>query len=272
MAPKLRSDEKKEEKTEFITRDEVKELLNIQRETIIACFRESVSTAVNSLAERVDRIANDVQDIKTSLNFTGDITDQKLNVINEQIDRLKTEIKSTQSNQGELINVTHGNKKKLVDLEDRSRRCNIRIDGVSENNNETWDKTKIKVKRLIKENLKVEQNVEIQRAHRIAPNEYQKKKNLPRTILCKLLCLSDKEKVLAKRGELRGSNLHINEDYSEETNRVRIELQLEAKKQRTDGKYAQVVYNRLIVRDRMENDQVNDRSTNESQVSDQQGG
>ena len=41
-------------------------------------------------------------------------------------------------------------------LEDRSRRNNLRIDGVPENEYETWEQTEAKVKSLVKEKLGIE--------------------------------------------------------------------------------------------------------------------
>ena len=96
----------------------------------------------------------------------------------------------------------------------------------------------------------IDKPIEIERAHRVAKNEYQRKNNLPRTIVCKLLRFPDKENILSKRANLHGSTIYVNEDFSEETSRKRRELQFEAKRHRAEGRFARVVYNRLVVRDR----------------------
>ena len=54
---------------------------------------------------------------------------------------------------------------KLVELEDRSRRNNIRIDGIKEHNKESWEECERRVHSMLKERLDIE-NVEIERAHR----------------------------------------------------------------------------------------------------------
>ena len=255
MPPKTRSGN---DTLEFISREEVKDLMNLQRETILACFRETVSTFLSTVNERVDRLPNDVQDIKTSLNFTGDVAENKLIEVNEKIEKLKIEMKSTQSTQGEIFNVTSTIKRKLADLEDRSRRCNLRVDGINEHQNENWELTKSKIKNFIKEDLEIQENVEIERAHRVTTSD-SKRNNRPRTIVFKLLRYPDKEKILAKRKLLQGTNYYINEDFSEETNRIRKELQLEAKQHRAEGKFARVVYNRLVVHNRR--DELNEENT-----------
>ena len=82
----------------------------------------------------------------------------------------------------------HEVEKKLTDLEDRSRRNNLRIDGVAEENRETWDDCERKVKEIIMDKLELE-------VHRAKRSKYEKK-DQPRTIVCKLLSYKDKVKVL----------------------------------------------------------------------------
>ena len=229
MPPKTRSND---ETPAFITKDELKELMNVQRETILACLRESLTTFVSTVNERVDRLSNDVQAIKTSLDFSGDVTENKIKEVSEHLEKIKIELKTTQRTQGDIFNTTSATKKKIIDLEDRSRRCNLRIDGVKESTNENWKETKSKVKLLLKENLEINEIIEIDRAHRIALSDFKRDNNKPRTIVCKLLRYADKEKVLSKTKLLHGTHIYINEDYSDETSQIRRELQLQAKKHR----------------------------------------
>ena len=51
---------------------------------------------------------------------------------------------------------------KLVELEDFSRRCNRRIDGVKETTNETWEKREEHLKTLSKNKLSIEKNIVIE--------------------------------------------------------------------------------------------------------------
>jgi transcriptional antiterminator Rof (Rho-off) len=252
MPPSTRS----EDKIEYVSKKELNELMEVQRESILACFRETVKVFITSVTDRVDKLSNDVHEIKASINFTSEINDNKLVIINEHLEILKKELKSTQILQNEISDSSLRSKKKLIDLEDRSRRCNIRLDGVYEHTNESWDDTKAKVKLCLKDNLKISENIEIERAHRIPANDFQRKNKLPRTIVCRLFRYSDKEKVLVKRGLLRETNIYINEDFSEETTRTRKELHFEAKKHRAEGRYARVVYNRLVVHDRKDRSNV----------------
>ena len=56
--------------------------------------------------------------------------------------------------------------KKLTDLEDCSRRNNLRIDGVAEENVESWDNCEQKVKETFMNKIELENNIIIERAHR----------------------------------------------------------------------------------------------------------
>ena len=53
-----------------------------------------------------------------------------------------------------------------MDLEDRYRRNNLKIDGVAEENGETWDNCEQKVKEIFMDKLELENDIIIGRAHR----------------------------------------------------------------------------------------------------------
>ena len=59
---------------------------------------------------------------------------------------------------------------KLIELEDRSRRNNIRIDGIEEEQYETWDRCEEKVQKVIKDKG-IEDEVEIDHCHRMKKAE-----------------------------------------------------------------------------------------------------
>ena len=69
-------------------------------------------------------------------------------------------------------------KDKLRDLEDRSRRNNLRFDGITESLHETWDVCEEKIKDVVKNNLGLT-DIQIERAHRTAATKRQKEKGLP---------------------------------------------------------------------------------------------
>ena len=96
---------------------------------------------------------------------------------------------------------------KLIELEDRSRRNNIRIDGIEDDQNETWDSCEEKVQKLFKEKLGLENEVEIERCHRMKNKNKDQSNNErrshPRTIVCKLLKFKDKQKIIQNSKKIK---------------------------------------------------------------------
>ena len=84
--------------------------------------------------------------------------------------------------------------KKLVDLEDRSRRNKLRIDGIKQHKCETWEQCGQKVKALFKDQLRVEEEIEIDRAHRVEKNPGITDER-PKTIVLRCTRFKQKEKL-----------------------------------------------------------------------------
>ena len=99
--------------------------------------------------------------------------------------------------------------------------------------NETWEQTKEILQNLFEEKLQLE-NISVERAHR----EGNKEKNNKRTLVVKLVSFKDKLKIISEAGELKGTNISINEHYSKETLEIRKENWKEVKELRKNGTYA----------------------------------
>ena len=88
---------------------------------------------------------------------------------------------------------------KLSQLEDRSRRNNLRINGISETENEKLDESETKIKQLLSKELDIS-IVNIERAHR---NSKIKRDdgtiNTKRTIMVKFQSYKDKANILNER-------------------------------------------------------------------------
>ena len=84
--------------------------------------------------------------------------------------------------------------KKLTELKDRSRRNNVRIDGIPETPNETWENCKDEVRRIIRNKLDINDDIEIHRCHGMG--KFQRNKSKSRTVVCKFLRSKEKHKVL----------------------------------------------------------------------------
>ena len=144
-------------------------MLKVQESMLRALF----DSVVKSLTARVDGVVQSVNSLKASLEFSQkDIEELKPFPSKDEIDHLNSDLA-----QQEL---------KAENLENQSRRNNIRIKGIAEGEKETWDEVESKVKDAIK--AKLDLDIDIERAHHV---ERRKKKgsangNEPRTTLCRL--------------------------------------------------------------------------------------
>ena len=118
------------------------------------------------------------------------------------LDKLKNELlqnqKHHQQQQHPVIPGLKGIKVKLNDLEKRSRRNNIRIDGIIDEENESWSQSEKKLQEITKDQLKLKRNIEIERAHRSEKTMIDGSPNQRRTIIAKFLSFKDKQEVLSE--------------------------------------------------------------------------
>jgi hypothetical protein len=84
-------------------------------------------------------------------------------------------------------------KDKVEYLENQSRRNNIRLDGVPEVHDETWEVTEQLVKDVLKDKLEISEVISVERAHRIGKRRVSPGSTAsatsttrPRTIVCRL--------------------------------------------------------------------------------------
>ena len=256
----LNEQSKKVDKTE-------KQLQNISIETIKELFiemfkaqeetiRKIVSSCNSDTIMRLDRLSEEIQDnnerleklnketidLKISLETSQEIFEKKFQKVNDNLSKQKQKHKEDIN---ELWKDNDQLCERLRDLEDRSRRDNLRIDGIAELENETWEQTEEILHNLFKEKLELE-NISVERAHRVG----NKGKNDKRTIVLKLASFKDKLKIISEARKLKGTNISINEDYSKETLEIRKEKWKEVKELRKNGTYAILVYDKVVIKEK----------------------
>ena len=213
----------------------VKEELEDQQEKITDIIKSQL-TITN---ERLDKISKDVVDITESIEFTQD----EVKNIKEDISQVQSDIRQIEDDMLDPDYVME----KLIELEDRSRRNNLRIDGISEAPNETWDMCEDKVKDLIKSKLEINEDIEIDRCHRMGKVKDNRK---PRSIVCRFLRFKDKHKILSNAKKLKRTGIFIYEDYCKETMDLRKSLWEEVLQHRQQNKIAYLNYRSVVVKDR----------------------
>ena len=118
--------------------------------------------------QEIKTVKKDISDLKDSLEFTEGEMKEKLATAEKRISKVEGKMKELYDNQLDPYYVEDEMtelKTKVSELEDRSRRNNLRFDGISEEKNETWEDCERKVENLLKNKLGIE-GIKIERAHR----------------------------------------------------------------------------------------------------------
>ena len=140
---------------------------------------------------------------------------------------------------------------KLTELKDRSKKNNIRTDGIADESWETWEKCERKVQRLLSEKLDIS-DVVIERAHKVKAYSHEtknSKKLRSRTINCKLLSFVGKARILKNSHRLKGTRYSVNEDFSKKTLAYRKELWEKGKALRKKDKVTYLNYKSIVVKE-----------------------
>ena len=205
---------------------------------------EIIKAQLENTNNRLDRISQEVVDITKSLEFTQEQLDEELAKLKNDIGKIQTDMKYIED---DLLDPEYV-MGKLIELEDRSRRNNLRIDGVEETPNETWDIFEGKVQDIVKNKLGITAEIGFDRCHRTG--KFKKNEAKPRTIVCRLLRFKDKEKNLQNSKKLKNTGTFIYEDFCNETMELRKSLWEEVLEYRRQNKIVYLNYRRVAVRDR----------------------
>lgn len=231
-------------KTDVFTFQQVQEVMKIQEETILRFFNSAMDRMekkIEKLSEENVLLKKDMTNLKSSMDFHSEIVDDKMKDVDAKIVKVNEGITNNAKvkEHKEVLD-------KLSDLEDRSRRNNLRFEGIEENESETWEQSEQKVKVFLKDKLGLKDDIVIERVHRVrSRNENSTRK---RTIVAKFLNYKDRETIVSKYRDLKlwKEEVYINEDFSDSTMIIRKELFKKAKELRGAGKYAKVHYKTLI--------------------------
>lgn len=126
-------------------------------------------------------------------------TNPKINEVEERLEKTKERTQNMEEVVTELLKLHLKLDNKLADLENRSRRENVRIYGVPEGTEKDSESMIAFVETLLKEGLGLDDNgadLQIERAHRaLGP--------LPRSIVVRFLSFKMKETYFAKLGNIK---------------------------------------------------------------------
>ena len=161
----------------------------------------TVQMFVDDVKSEVRSLRKDVDDLKLSLQFTqgqvddhkkiSETTKAKMNEIENRVKLLETNMDDYYSLEGRCVDL----EEKQDYLENMSRRNNIKILGFTEDTEreKTWEDKETLVKKTVREQLHVEEEILIERAHRVgkprplyAKNSGTNRKVPPRPVVVRL--------------------------------------------------------------------------------------
>lgn len=250
MPPKSQKNEE-----DLISLSVVRDLLDQQKsyfKDLIAqqesSFRGFVQMIYDSSNKRFDELTREIQEVKSSLEFSQ-----------REVDELKASLKSVTT--GDIKNLKSDTEALKVDkkhcldkveyLDNQSRRNNIVIDGIPESPDESWSDSEKKFREILSEKMNIDQkHIEIERAHRIGRPLADGEGKRPRSMIVKLFRHKDRQAILSKANNLKGTHIYMNEDFSDAVRQKRKELLPEMRAARARGDWAYLKYDRLIVQPR----------------------
>ena len=236
---------------EFVTMAMLNEMLQLQERM----SKTLVDSLVSNFNSRLDTVVATVAELKTRLNICQGNTKefkQSLEFSQKDIDELKlckTKLAEMEDDIEDIYDSIDYYMDKFEYLENQSRRNDIRIDGILEEENKSWDTTEEKVKQVLAEKLNLEEALHIERAHRVGRVASGPRRR-PRTIVCKLRDLKQKEQILKVTRRIKPVSLYVNEDLAKETLDKREEQRPKLEEAKRNGKITYFVLDKLIVKDR----------------------
>lgn len=215
--------------------------------TEITKLLRDLHTRTIDLQNGQDILKNSISDVSQK----QDNIDQKLAEIGNRlisleektvvIDGLQATLQTTQQTVHSLQQECQTLHSRLNDAEDRSRRDNLIFYGIAESSPESFHDAEHKVVTLVSQSLNINLSTDsIVRAHRLGRASSDRN----RPMIVKFCSYKTKSDILAKRANLKNSNISLSEDFCPATRIARKSLLEFAK---TQGGSSQLKYNKLFL-------------------------
>ena len=243
---------------EYITMSVLKQVMDTQEKA----FKSAIKILIEDVKSEVKDIRKEIEELKLSVKFMSgkyDDVKEKIDKADNEINGVYAQIKSINK---EMNDGFEDLEWKQEYLENQSRRNNIKITGVQEDDTEkTWDDTEMIVKKMLREKLGIEEEVKIERAHRVgkklksrAPPRHDGSASLSsgssRPIIAKIQSWKTKETILKVARKKRPKGIQFMGDFSRRTLERRASKIPEMLEARKEGKTAFMVMDKLIIYDR----------------------
>lgn len=217
----------------------------------ISCLRLDIKQEL----EEVKRITSEVEKSVQEAWFTIDDMKEDISAAKalqlEEIDKLQVELHATNTKLLETCKQLQQEKERNIELENYSRRENLKFNNIPEAQNENT--STITTKEVILDILNNEMNVDTSKMAFHAVHRIGKRRNgsRPRPIIVRFVCREDRDAVFQKKKKLQQSerfpDAYITADYAKAIQEERRALIKAMFKARGIGKSAKVVGRTLYV-------------------------
>ncbi|XP_033112051.1 uncharacterized protein LOC117112939 [Anneissia japonica] len=181
---------------------------------------------IRKILERIDKLGSEI-------NPRLDKIENKLAELEEQVDDHR------QANIEEIESL----KASMEKLENQSRRNNLIFKGIPQKDNEKWEETEKMVLKCIRNDLKIQDEIQIERVHRLNTKAKGSR------IIARFAKYKDKQRILKNALKLKGSRISISEDFAPKTRIIRSKLLAKRREiiNENENCSAKLRYDRLVV-------------------------
>ena len=113
---------------------------------------------------------------------------------------------------------------------------------------ETWERCEEKAQQVIKEQLGIKDEVEIDCCHRMKDRSNNARNSSPLTIICRLLRFKGKQRIIGSSKKLKNTGIFIYEDFCKDTMDLRKQLWEMVLEHRANNKISYLNYRSIVVR------------------------
>ncbi len=194
--------------------------------------------------DKIDKIETIVEKLSEDLKETrNEMLDLK-----KENEHLKDEMKDIKDELNKQRSLAEKNQRRIIDVQARSMRENLVFYNIPESEaaEDPLGAEKL-VKEVIKESLKIDEEMRFERVHRMGAKFNEDGSRKTRPIVAKFSSYKQKEKVKGEGSKLKDSNVGMGDQYPREIQQRRKELWNYYKDARNKGHRVKLVLDKLYV-------------------------
>jgi len=185
-------------------------------------FKDFVKIFVDSMQSEIREVRKENGDLRLQLELSRNEIDS---LKNSHYQYELSQKRISEENVASIQTVDD----KIRRLDDISRQNNLRFEGLDDIPDETFERSQVKIEKLIKDTLMLD--IAVNSSQRIGKFDSTR----PRTVLVRFSSFGDRQACLRASSKLKGTSVYINEDLSRETLSIRKSKLGELKELRDQG-------------------------------------